>query len=97
MDAKIEAWLKQLYDSNKFVFYTVIPLLGIILLSIKFRNILIDLLVKNSRSELESAETTDAALAQQAEQNKQEADKLSQEASQLPSQEGQTDSNWDQE
>jgi hypothetical protein len=94
MDAKIEAFLKDLYDQNKIFFYTVVPLLGIVLLVIKFRNILINLLVKNSKDILTSAEKTDAGLAQQAQQTKQEADKAVQQGDQEASKEPSVDDDW---
>ena len=75
MDAKIKAWLEQLYESNKIIFYVVVPLAGLILLAYQFRNILIDLLVKSSKDELKTSEKTDTTLATQAAQTQQEADK----------------------
>lgn len=73
MDAKIKAWLEQLYQSNKFFFYTVIPLTTILLAVIKYRNILIDLVIGSSKKGLQSADKADAALATQADQADQQA------------------------
>jgi hypothetical protein len=94
MDAKIEAWLKGLYDSNKILFYTVIPLIGLILIAIKFRTILINILVKNSKDVLTSAEKTDAGLAQQAAQTQQEADQAAQQGDQEASKEPPVGDDW---
>lgn len=97
MDAKIEAWLKGLYDSNKILFYTVIPLLGLVLLAIKFRTILINLLVSNSRDILTTEEKTDAGLAQQAQQTKQEADDAVKQGDQEASKEPPVDDDWNKQ
>jgi ribosomal protein L12E/L44/L45/RPP1/RPP2 len=96
MDAKIIAWLEQVYSSNKILFYSVIPLLGILLAVIKFRNILITLLIKNSKDILTNAEKTDAGLAQQANQNKQQADQAAQQGDQEASKEPPTEDDWNQ-
>lgn len=97
MDAKIEAWLKDLYSSNKILFYTVIPLLGLVLIAIKFRTVLIDLLVKNSRDILTTEEKTDAGLAQQAQQTKQQADDAVQQGNQEASKEPPVDDDWNKQ
>jgi hypothetical protein len=73
MDAKIKAWLEQLYQSNKFFFYSVVPLTTIILGVIKYRSILINLIIGSSKKGLESANKADAALATQADQAEQQA------------------------
>jgi len=97
MDAKIEAWLKGLYESNKILFYTVIPLLGLVLIAIKFRTILINILVKNSKDILTSAEKTDASLAKQAQQTKQEADQAVQQGNQEASKEPPVGDDWNKQ
>lgn len=95
MDDKIIAWLKNLYESNKILFYTVIPLMGVIVLVIKFREILINILVKSSRDTLKKAEDTDKTLDEQATKSKQQADDLVKQADSEPSNEGSVDPDWD--
>ncbi len=94
MDAKIEAWLKQVYSANKILFYSVIPLLGILLGVIKFRNILITLLIKNSKDILTSTEKTDTSLANQANEIQQQANQDVATGNQEASKEPPTGDNW---
>lgn len=97
MDAKIEAWLKNLYDTNKILFYTVIPLLGLILLAIKFRHILIDLIVGDSKGILKDEQKIDTSLKEQADKTKQEADDAVQQGDQEASKEPPVDDDWNKQ
>lgn len=94
MDAKIEAYLKDLYNSNKIIFYTVVPLLGLALLAIKFRHILISLIVGDSKTILKDAQDTDTTLAAKANKAKQEADDAVEQGNQEASKEGPVDDDW---
>lgn len=96
MDDKIKAFLTNLYNSNKLIFYVVVPVCGLILLAYEFRTILINILVKNSKDILTSEEKTDAGLAQQAQQTKQEADQAVQQGDQEASKEPPVGDDWDQ-
>lgn len=97
MDAKIEAYLKDLYNSNKIIFYTVVPLLGLALLAIKFRHILISLIVGDSKSVLKDAQDTDAGLAQKADAAKQAADDAVKQGDQEASKEAPIDDDWNKQ
>lgn len=92
---RIGNWLKDVYDSNKFLFYTIIPVMGLIYVVIKYHNLLIDILVKSSGQELKQEQATDNKLAQQANTAKAQADALTQQANNLPKQEGPVDPDWD--
>src|SRR5579863_6571240 len=67
------SWLKDFYDTNKWLFYTVLPLAVIIMLVIKFHDILIDLLLGSAKNLNTQALKKDATLAAQANQTKSQA------------------------
>lgn len=92
---KVGNWLKDVYNSNKILFYTIIPIMGIIYLVIKFHNIIIDFLIGNSKDILKDATEKDAKLAQQADATKAQADALVKTANDLPKQEAPVDQDWD--
>jgi len=95
LQAKVGSWLKDVYSQNKLLFYTIIPLAGIIYLVLKFHNILIDLLLGGAKQEITQAQQTDAKLAQQADATKSQADALVQQADSLSTQQPPVDPNWD--
>jgi hypothetical protein len=97
MDAKIKAWLEQLYQSNKWFFYTVVPLATILILVVKFRDVLINQIIGASKKGLESAEKTDSKLATTADQASKEADADVKQADSLPSTETQVDEDWNKD
>jgi hypothetical protein len=94
LQTRIKNWLDDVYNSNKFLFYTVIPLVGLIYLVIKYHNLLISLLIKNSKSVLTDQQAADAQAAQQAAATTAAADALVQQADNLPSQQPPVDEDW---
>jgi hypothetical protein len=94
VEKRIKNWLNDIYNQNKFLFYTVIPLVGLVYLVIKYHNIIINLLIRNSKDILQQQETQDQNLANQANADKQAADNLVNQANNPPPQ-GPVDPDWD--
>lgn len=91
---KIGNWLKDVYNSNKILFYTVIPVMGLIYLVIKFHNIIIDFLLGNAKQLMQDAQAKDATLKSQADASKAAADALVAKADAEPSLQKPVDEDW---
>ena len=96
LQSKLKAWLKSVYAQNKFLFFTVIPVMGLIYLIIKFHNILINLILGDAQQEVNREEQKDQNLANKANADAQQANNLANQANNLPSQEGPVGPNWDE-
>lgn len=95
LQTKLGNWLKDIYNSNKFLFYTIIPLMGIIYLIIKFHQAIIDLLVGSSKELLKDQQAKDAEMAKQADAAKSAADALVKDADSLPGKQPPVTPDWD--
>lgn len=94
LQQKIQAWLRDVYNSNKVLFYCVIPVVGLLVLAIKYHDLIIDVLLGTSKGILKQEQQKDAALAQQAGQEQAAGDALVQQAQQAPSQEKPVNQDW---
>jgi hypothetical protein len=91
---RVESWLKDIYSTNKILFYTIIPLMGIIFLIIKYHNLIIDLLLGTSKEILKQEQQKDLTLAAQAQQQEAAGDALVQKAQNEPKQEQPVPDDW---
>ena len=91
---RVGAWLYQIYQSNKILFYTIIPVMGVVYLAIKYHDILIDLLLGSAKQLATQAQAKDAQLAAQADATKSQADALVTQAQQAPAQEKPVPNDW---
>jgi hypothetical protein len=91
---RVGAWLYQIYQSNKILFYTIIPVMGVVYLVIKYHDILIDLLLGSAKQLATQAQAKDAQLAAQAGATKSQADALVTQAQQAPAQEKPVPDDW---
>lgn len=73
---------------------TPLILFGSVILTIKFRQWLIDLIVSSSKKLFENAQKQDQALQNEENKNSAQADALVKEANDLPSTEKPVDENW---
>jgi hypothetical protein len=87
-------WIKKIYASNKILFYVIIPLALILLFIVKFHQILIDLIIGNSKNVLKDAHAQDATLAAKATQDDSQANALVQQAQNLSNQQPTVKDNW---
>jgi hypothetical protein len=94
LQTKLGNWLKDVYSSNKILFYTVIPVMGIIYGVIKYHNLLINFLISNSKNILQSQQNQDAQAAAQAAATQKQADDLVTKADSLPGQEQPVNDDW---
>lgn len=76
----MDSWIKKLWKNNKIAFFLLIP----VILLVVFRNVVIDILVKDSRRIANETEDKDKELAEaiikantKADQIKDDANKLS--------------------
>lgn len=87
---KLKMDAKDLWNSHK-VFFVVF---GILILVVKFREILIDLIVSSSKKTLEDATKQDTQLAAEETKDKADADKLVEQAKEEPLKEKPVDVDW---
>lgn len=87
---KVKNLFSSLWNSNKLYFY----LIGTVLIIIKFRELLINMLVSSSKVIFSSSQKKDDLLSSQEKTDNKEADRLVEEASKLPSEEKPVDENW---
>ena len=101
MFAKIQAWLqafkakasqdwKDIWNSDKAFFF----LAGAIVLIIKFREVLISLLLSSTKHISDESKAEDATLAKKEDTANTQADALVKQADQLPTQEPPVDPDW---
>jgi hypothetical protein len=90
----VSTWLHDFYDTNKWLFYTVIPLAVILMLVIKFHDILIALLLGDAKQLSAQAVKNDASLAAQAQQSTAQGDALVQKAQNETKQEQPVPDDW---
>lgn len=88
--AKVNLDASDLWEKDKLFFI----LFGVVILIVKFRSLLVDLIVSDSANVLKNAEKDDSALAKDEKANNQAADQLVQHAQQLSSQEGKVTDDW---
>ena len=97
MDEKLKAlWAKFNQDAksvwtNNKIFFIIF---GVVLLVIKFRNVIIDLLLSSAKQIEADAKKEDSKLASQENQANTEADKLVQQAQEEPAKQPPVDVNW---
>lgn len=87
---KLNSDAKYLWDNDKVFFIGF----SLVILVLKFRTILIDILVSNSEQIFNKTKTTDTSLSQEAQKDNATADQLVKQAEDLPKQEGVVDENW---
>jgi len=87
---KINSDIGELWEKDKWF----VIIFGALILIIKFRDILIDILVNSGKNIEKNAENKDGKLAAQENQANQQANDLVKKAEQLPSQEQPVDDDW---
>lgn len=88
--AKINADIKDLWNNNKIFFI----IFGILILIVKFRDILINILVSGGKAEMDKATKQDEKLAVEENKAKTDADKLVEQAKEELNKEKPVDENW---
>ncbi len=87
---KLKMSAKDLWNNHK-VFFVIF---GALLLIVKFRDVLIDLLVSSAKNTLEDAKKEDGKLEGEENRAKSDADKLVQAAKEEPLKEKPVDADW---
>jgi hypothetical protein len=87
---KLEQDLKDIWNTDKVFFVTF----GFLILVVKFRDILIGLLVNNSKNVLQTSQDKDKTLSAQEAQANEDANTLVQKAKDEPSQETPVTDDW---
>ena len=87
---KLNTSVKELWEKDKVFFI----LFGIIIITIKFRDIIIDILVSSSKRVLTDSEIKDTTLAKQESEANKAANALVNRANEAPLKEKPVDENW---
>jgi zona occludens toxin (predicted ATPase) len=87
---KLKMDAKSLWNDHKLFFIVF----GVLVLIVKFRDILIDILVSSSKSTMEDAKKEDAKLSTQENQAKADADKAVQDAKDEPAKQTPVTDDW---
>lgn len=87
---KVNSELSDLWEKDK----NFVLLFGVIILGVKFRQILISLIVSSSKALFDKAESKSNALDQKEQNDNSDAEKFVQEAKELPNSEKPVDDNW---
>lgn len=90
---RIGNWLKSTYETNKLLFFTVGILAGVAFLTLKYHNLLINILLGSSKDLTQEAMKKDTALSDQANKTKAEGNALV-EKSKHEGDSAPTDENW---
>lgn len=91
---RIGDWLKQTYDSNKILFFSVGLVVGLAFLALKYHNLLINILLGSSKELLQQEKEKDATLAAQADKTKAAGDALVTKAQNEPNNEKPVPDDW---
>lgn len=87
---KFNSSLSELWEKDK----VFLLCFGLLILVVKFRSVLISLIVANSKKLLEDTKTADTVLQKQENDYKKKADALVQEAKNLPNTKENVDEDW---
>lgn len=87
---KLQMDFKDLWNNHK-VFFVVF---GLLVLIVKFREVLINILISSAKKTMEEAKKEDANLSSQENQAKADADALVKKAQEEPSKEQPVDADW---
>lgn len=88
--AKLNSDIADLWEKDKLF----LIIFGVLILVIKFRSILIDLIISNSKTIFNDAKKEDANLKQQEDQANQAADQLVKHAEEIGKNEGTVTDDW---
>lgn len=87
---KFQMSLTDLWNNHKIF----LILFGLVIVIVKFREVLIDLLISGGKKDMEEARKKDAVLANEENRAKSDADALVKKAQEAPSKEQPVDTDW---